>query len=80
VPGRPRGSGAGWGRHTEHDRLPERQRLALAGRVLQGLSHEELARALGASPPASKALIARARSTLHAGRARRGEGLPTLAA
>jgi len=54
--------------------------LALAGRVLQGLSHEELARALGASPPASKALIARARSTLHAGRARRGEGLPTLAA
>lgn len=46
--------------------LPERQRAALVGHELEGRSHTQLARRLGISEGASKALVHRARQGLHA--------------
>ncbi|MDP2710872.1 MAG: sigma-70 family RNA polymerase sigma factor [Solirubrobacteraceae bacterium] len=51
---------------TEIGRLPERRRLALVLRTLDGCSHAETARRLHTTVPATKSLIVRARSTLHA--------------
>ena len=45
-------------------RLPERQRMALVMRELDGRSHAETARALRTTVPATKSLIVRARSNL----------------
>ncbi len=42
--------------------LPEAQRQALVGRELEGLSHEEIASRLGATPASVRGLIFRARS------------------
>jgi RNA polymerase sigma factor (sigma-70 family) len=50
---------------AEIGRLPERQRLALVMRELDGATHAEMAGALGASIPATKSLLVRARATLH---------------
>ena len=47
-------------------RLPERQRLALVMREFDGRSHEETARLLHTTIPATKSLLIRARSNLHA--------------
>ncbi len=47
-------------------RLPERQRLALVLREFDGCSHIETARRLRTTVPATKSLIIRARSNLHA--------------
>ena len=47
-------------------RLPERQRMALVLREFDGRSHEETARMLNTTVPATKSLIIRARSTLRA--------------
>lgn len=47
-------------------RLPERQRLALVLREFDGRSHEETARLLHTTVPATKSLLIRARSTLRA--------------
>ena len=47
-------------------RLPERQRMALVLREFDGRSHEETARMLHTTIPATKSLIIRARSTLRA--------------
>src|SRR4051794_2380521 len=44
--------------------LPERQRLALVMRELDGASHVEMAATLGTSIPATKSLLVRARTTL----------------
>ena len=49
-------------------RLPERQRLALVMRELDGCSHAETARRLRTSVPATKSLIVRARANLGAAR------------
>jgi RNA polymerase sigma factor (sigma-70 family) len=46
-------------------RLPERQRLALVLREFDGRSHEETARLLHTTIPATKSLLIRARSNLH---------------
>lgn len=46
--------------------LPERQRAALVGHELEGRSHAHLARRLGVSEGASKALVHRARQGVHA--------------
>lgn len=51
---------------AEIARLPERQRMALVLRELDGRSHVETARALATTVPATKSLIVRARSNLHA--------------
>ena len=51
---------------AEIARLPERQRLALVQRELDGCSHVETARRLHTTVPATKSLIIRARSNLHA--------------
>jgi RNA polymerase sigma factor (sigma-70 family) len=51
---------------AEIGRLPERQRLALVMRELDGRTHAETARALHTTVPATKSLIIRARSNLHA--------------
>jgi RNA polymerase sigma-70 factor (ECF subfamily) len=48
----------------EIGRLPERQRMALVSRVLEGASYAELAARLDATLPATKALLVRARSQL----------------
>ncbi len=45
-------------------RLPERQRMALVMRELDGRSHRETARALGTTVPATKSLLVRARAGL----------------
>jgi hypothetical protein len=47
-------------------RLPQRQREALALRELLGLSHEQMARAIGIEPAAAAPLLARARLDLRA--------------
>ena len=49
---------------TEMQRLPERQKLALVMRELDGASHVEMAERLGTSIPATKSLLVRARTTL----------------
>jgi RNA polymerase sigma factor (sigma-70 family) len=49
---------------AEIGRLPERQRLALVMRELDGASHVEMSRRLGTSVPATKSLLVRARTTL----------------
>jgi len=46
--------------------LPERQRVALVQHELEGRSHAQLARTLGVSEGASKALVHRARQGVHA--------------
>lgn len=51
---------------AEIGRLPERQRIALVMRELDGRTHVETARALATTVPATKSLIVRARSTLGA--------------
>ncbi len=51
---------------AEIGRLPERQRLALVLREFDGCSHLETARRLHTTVPATKSLIIRARSNLHA--------------
>jgi DNA-directed RNA polymerase specialized sigma24 family protein len=51
---------------SEIARLPERQRMALVMREFDGRSHVETARALHTTVPATKSLIIRARSNLHA--------------
>jgi len=50
---------------TEMQRLPERQKLALVMRELDGASHVEMSERLGTSIPATKSLLVRARTTLH---------------
>ncbi len=45
-------------------RLPERQRVALVRRELDGASHEELATELGTTVPAVKSLLVRSRRAL----------------
>jgi RNA polymerase sigma factor (sigma-70 family) len=50
---------------TEIGRLPERQRLALVMRELDGATHAEMAGTLGTTIPATKSLLVRARTTLH---------------
>jgi RNA polymerase sigma factor (sigma-70 family) len=47
-------------------RLPERQRMALVLREFDGCSHVETAQRLRTTVPATKSLIIRARSNLHA--------------
>ena len=47
-------------------RLPERQRLALVMRELDGATHAQMAASLGTSIPATKSLLVRARSALAA--------------
>jgi RNA polymerase sigma factor (sigma-70 family) len=51
---------------AEIGRLPERQRMALVMREFDGRTHAETARALDTTVPATKSLIIRARSNLHA--------------
>ena len=51
---------------AEIARLPERQRMALVLREFDGCSHVETARRLRTTVPATKSLIIRARSNLHA--------------
>lgn len=51
---------------AEIARLPERQRMALVMRELDGCSHAETARRLRTTVPATKSLIIRARSNLGA--------------
>jgi RNA polymerase sigma factor (sigma-70 family) len=51
---------------SEIARLPERQRMALVMREFDGRTHAETARALHTTVPATKSLIIRARSNLHA--------------
>ncbi len=51
---------------AEIGRLPDRQRLALVMREFDGRTHAETARALRTTVPATKSLIVRARSNLHA--------------
>ena len=50
---------------AEIGRLPERQRLALVMRELDGATHAEMSAQLGTSVPATKSLLVRARTTLH---------------
>jgi RNA polymerase sigma factor (sigma-70 family) len=49
---------------AEIGRLPERQRVALVMRELEGATHAEMSAALGTSIPATKSLLVRARGTL----------------
>ena len=51
---------------AEIGRLPERQRIALVLREFDGCSHVETAERLHTTVPATKSLIIRARSNLHA--------------
>ena len=51
---------------AEIGRLPERQRIALVLREFDGCSHVETAQRLHTTVPATKSLIIRARSNLHA--------------
>ena len=51
--------------------LPRRQRYALAMRVLEGRSHEEIGTAFGVSADAAKSLVARSRRSLERATARR---------
>ena len=51
---------------AEIARLPERQRIALVLREFDGCSHVETAERLHTTVPATKSLIIRARSNLHA--------------
>lgn len=53
---------------AEIGRLPERQRMALVMREFDGRSHEETARLLHTTVPATKSLLIRARSNLVAAR------------
>lgn len=53
---------------AEIARLPERQRMALVMREFDGRSHEETARLLHTTVPATKSLLIRARSHLEATR------------
>jgi RNA polymerase sigma factor (sigma-70 family) len=50
---------------AEIGRLPERQRVALVMRELEGATHAEMSAALGTSIPATKSLLVRARDALH---------------
>jgi RNA polymerase sigma factor (sigma-70 family) len=50
---------------AEIGRLPERQRVALVMRELEGATHAEMSEALGTSIPATKSLLVRARDALH---------------
>jgi RNA polymerase sigma factor (sigma-70 family) len=50
----------------EIGRLPERQRMALVLREFDGCTHVETAQRLHTTVPATKSLIIRARSNLHA--------------
>ena len=50
---------------AEMQRLPERQKLALVMRELDGASHVEMSERLGTSIPATKSLLVRARTTVH---------------
>src|SRR5436190_11920822 len=45
-------------------RLPERQRVALVMREMDGASHVEMSQALGTTVPATKSLLVRARGAL----------------
>jgi RNA polymerase sigma factor (sigma-70 family) len=49
---------------AEIGRLPERQRVALVMRELEGATHAEMSAALGTSIPATKSLLVRARGAL----------------
>src|SRR4051794_23844421 len=49
---------------AEIGRLPERQRLALVMRELEGATHVQMSTALGTSVPATKSLLVRARGQL----------------
>src|SRR3954469_14981273 len=51
---------------AEMQRLPERQKLALVMRELDGASHVQMAERLGTSIPATKSLLVRARPTVPA--------------
>lgn len=53
---------------AEIGRLPERQRMALVMREFDGRSHEETARLLHTTVPATKSLLIRARSNLESSR------------
>lgn len=53
----------------EIGRLPERQRMALVMRELDGRTHVETAAALSTTVPATKSLLVRARASLEAARA-----------
>jgi len=53
---------------AEIGRLPERQRMALVMREFDGRSHEETARLLHTTVPATKSLLIRARTNLEATR------------
>src|SRR3954449_11439744 len=50
---------------AEMNRLPERQKLALVMREIDGASHVEMSERLGTSIPATKSLLVRARTSLH---------------
>ena len=50
---------------AEIGRLPERQRLALVMRELDGATHAQMADTLGTTIPGTKSLLVRARTTLH---------------
>src|SRR4051812_23364689 len=50
---------------AEMNRLPERQKLALVMREIDGASHIEMSERLGTSIPATKSLLVRARTSLH---------------
>jgi RNA polymerase sigma factor (sigma-70 family) len=50
-------------------RLPERQRMALVMREMDGASHVEMAGALGTTVPGTKSLLVRARAALAAAEA-----------
>ena len=49
---------------AEIGRLPERQRLALVMRELEGATHVQMSTALGTSIPATQSLLVRARAQL----------------
>src|SRR4051794_21609751 len=49
---------------AEMQRLPERQRLALVMRELDGATHVEMSERLGTTIPATKSLLVRARTTV----------------
>jgi RNA polymerase sigma factor (sigma-70 family) len=49
---------------AEMQRLPERQRLALVMRELDGATHVEMSERLGTTIPATKSLLVRARTTM----------------
>ncbi len=50
--------------HSAIDELPQRQKMAVLLRHFEGLSHEEIASVLDASPKAVERLLAKARESL----------------